>query len=125
MLPGGRRTHPSRSSGPTSLLLVTVNLVSARHEWADAYRRLGEAQRDPRVAEGLRLQLRVVTEELRRRVGSTFTLGELAAEYGRADDWARNALEDRASFPGWLTSLSVVEGAAFHLYARGATDYEP
>ena len=125
MLRGGRRTHPSRSSGPTSLLLVTASLMSARHEWADAYRRLVEAQRDPRAAEALRLQLRVVTEELRRRVGSTFTLGELASEYGRADDWARAALEDRASFPGWLTSLSVVEGAAFHLYARGATDYEP
>jgi hypothetical protein len=104
---------------------VTVDIVSARHEWEDAYRRLGEAQRDPRLAESLRLQLRVVTDELRRRVGSTFTLGELAAEYRRADDWARTAVEERATAPGWIASVSVVEGAAFHLYARGARDYEP
>jgi hypothetical protein len=105
--------------------LVTADVASARHEWEDAFRRLGEAQRDPRAADGLRLQLRVVTEELRRRVGSTFTLGELAAEYFRADDWARTAIEEHASVPGWSSSLAVVEGAAFHLYARGATDYEP
>lgn len=104
---------------------VTANVASARHEWEDAYRRLGEAQRDPRAADGLRLQLRVVTEELRKRVGSTFTLDELAAEYLRADDWARAAVEEHASAPGWPSTLAFVEGAAFHLYARGATDYEP
>ena len=104
---------------------MATDVESARRDWEDAYRRLGEAQRDPRTAEGLRLQLRVVTEELRKRVGSTFTLGELAAEYVRADDWALAVLGERASFPGWLSSFSVVEGAAFHLYARGAADYEP
>jgi hypothetical protein len=104
---------------------VTADLESARHEWADAYRRLVEAQRDPRAAEGLRLQLRAVTEELRRRIGSTFTLRELAVEYARADEWAWSVLDERAGSPGWPASLAVVEGAAFHLYARGATDYEP
>ena len=102
-----------------------MDVESARHDWEVAYRRLGEAGRDARAAEGLHRSLRVVTEELRKRVGSTFTLGELAAEYGRADDWARDALAERETFPGWLSSLSVVEGAAFHLYSRGAVDYEP
>lgn len=104
---------------------MAVDVASARHEWQDAYRRLEEAQRDPHVADGLRLQLRVVSDELRRRVGSTFTLAELAAEYVRADDWARTAVEERAASRGWSSSLAFVEGAAFHLYARGATDYEP
>jgi hypothetical protein len=104
---------------------VTVDVASARHEWEDAYRRLGEAQRDPRAADSLRLQLRIVTDELRKRIGSTFTLGELAAEYLRADDWVRATVEEHASSPGWASSLTIVEGAAFHLYARGATDYEP
>lgn len=97
----------------------------ARREWEDAYRRLEESGRDPLTAEGLRRQLRVVTDELRKRVGSTFTLRELTAEYRRAADWAPAALADRDPFPGWLSSLALVEGAAFHLYARGATDYEP
>ena len=73
----------------------------------------------------LRLQLEVVTSELRKRVGATFTLSELAAEYGRADAWARDAVAERAAHPGWLRTLSIVEGAAFLLYSRGAVDYEP
>jgi hypothetical protein len=104
---------------------MTADLESARHEWADAHRRLVEAQRDSRAAESLGLQLRAVTEELRRRIGSTFTLRELEAEYARADEWAWSVLDERAGSPGWPASLAVVEGAAFHLYARGATDYEP
>jgi hypothetical protein len=40
-------------------------------------------------------------------------------------DWARDVLADRAPFSGWLSSFSVVQGAAFHRYSRGASDYEP
>jgi hypothetical protein len=104
---------------------VAADVESARRDWEDAYRRLDEAGRDPGRAEGLYLQLRVVTDELGKRIGSSFTLVDLAAEYGRADDWARDTLADRAPFPGWLSSFSVVEGAAFHLYSRDAVDYEP
>lgn len=105
--------------------VVAADVESARRDWEDAHRRLAEVEKDPRAAAGARLQVRVLTEELRRRVGSTFTLQELAAEYGRADHWARAVLAERASFSGWLSSFSVVEGAAFHLYSRGASDYEP
>ena len=67
----------------------------------------------------------MVTDELRKRVGSTFTLRELADEYGRADAWARDAVAERARLPGWPRRSAIVEGAAFHLYSRGAVDYEP
>ena len=90
-----------------------------------AFRRFGEAAGQPGSSDRLHRQLRVLSDELRKQVGSTFTLRDLASEYGRADDWARDALAERASFPGWLSSFSIVEGAAFHLYARGAVDYEP
>mgnify|MGYP006199463559 CR=1 FL=1 len=30
-----------------------------------------------------------------------------------------------AAFPGWPRALTTVQDAAFHLYARGATDYRP
>lgn len=105
--------------------VVAADVESARRDWEDAHRRLAEVEKDARAAVAVPLQLRVLTEELRRRVGSTFTLEELAAEYARADDWARDVLADRAPFSGWLSSFSVVEGAAFHLYSRGASDYEP
>ena len=105
--------------------VVATDVESARREWETAYRRLGESSREPGSPDGVDRQLRVVTDELRKRVGSTFTLRELADEYGRADDWARDAVAERATHPGWLSSFAIVEGAAFHLYSRGAVDYEP
>jgi len=104
---------------------VTADVESARRDWEDAHRRLEEVSRDPARVAGLRLQLEVVTDELRKRVGSTFALHELAAEYFQADDWARDAVAQRAPAPGWLSSLTLIEGAAFHLYSRGAVDYAP
>jgi hypothetical protein len=104
---------------------MTPDVESARRDWEDAYRRLEEASRDPARADGLRLQLVAVTEELRRRVGTTFTLGELAAEYQRADGWALEAVAADELGPQWLGTLTIVEGAAFRLYARGAVDYSP
>lgn len=104
---------------------MTADVESARRDWEDAYRRLEEASRDPARADGLRVQLRAVTEELRKRVGSTFTVGELAAEYRRAEGWTRDAVAADQLGPQWLSTLAIVEGAAFKLYARGAVDYEP
>jgi hypothetical protein len=104
---------------------MATDVESARRDWEDAYRRLDEESRDPGRAERLRVQLEVVSAELRKRVGGRFTLRELAAEYARSEAWAREAVSQRAGFPGWAQTLSVVEGAAFHVYARGAQDYEP
>ena len=104
---------------------MRAEVESARRDWEDAYRRLKEAARDEQRADALQMQLRVVTEELRKRVGGAYTLGELAQEYTRADGWARNAVAEKAPAPGWLSTLSIVEGAAFLLYSRGAVDYEP
>jgi hypothetical protein len=70
-------------------------------------------------------QVDVLTEELRRRIGQTFTLAELVAAYERAESWSREAIEERAPYPGWARTLSMVEDAAFHTYSRGARDYEP
>ena len=65
----------------------------------------------------------MVGDELRKRVGQTFTLAELAAAYGDAERWAREAVEERAPSPGWPRDLALVLAAAFHAYQRGATDY--
>jgi|SRR5918995_3808673 hypothetical protein len=103
---------------------MTADLASARLEWERAYRDLVDAVRDPGHSERLRPQLDAVSAELRRRVGGTFTLRELADEYLVADGWARDVLADQA-VPNWSRTLALVEGAAFHLYARGAVDYTP
>lgn len=104
---------------------MSPDLESARREWEDAYRRFEDAGGEPAQAERMREQLAVVSSELRRRLGSTFTLAELAGEYRSADVWALAVVSERAASPGWPGTVTVVEGAAFHLYARGAVDYEP
>jgi ribonuclease HI len=104
---------------------VAAVLETVRREWEDGYRRFEAASRDPVVADRLRAQLEVVTSELRKRIGQTFTLEQLAEAYERADEWARQAVSEQAPTPGWPRNLAAVEDAAFHLYQRGAVDYAP
>jgi alcohol dehydrogenase class IV len=104
---------------------VPIVLDAVRREWAEGYRRFETASRDPVAGERLHVHLEIVTDELRRRVGQTFTLQELAAAYERADAWVRDAVSERGATPGWPRTLSIVEDAAFHLYQRGAVDYRP
>jgi alcohol dehydrogenase class IV len=104
---------------------VTVVIDVVRREWKDGYRRFEAASQDPVAADRLRAQLEVVTDELRRRIGQTFTLEQLAVAYERADAWARDAVSERAATPGWPRTLALVEDAAFYLYERGAVDYTP
>ena len=108
----------------TSLTAMSADLASARFEWERSYRDLAQAAGDERADERIQRQLSAVSAELRRRVGGTFTMRELAEEYVVADRWARDVLADQA-VPGWTRTLALVQGAAFHLYARGAADYTP
>jgi hypothetical protein len=98
---------------------------SVRREWEEGNRRFDDLLRDPVARPRLLAQLEVVTDELRKRVGQSFTLEELAAAYARADDWAREAVEERAATPGWPRTVALVQDAAFHMYQRGASDYTP
>jgi len=98
---------------------------SARSDWSDGYRRFLQAAAEPATAQLRHRELEVVTDELRRRVGGTFTLAELGATYLDAEAWSRVAVGERASSPGWPRTLTIVVDAAFHLYSRGALDYEP
>jgi hypothetical protein len=104
---------------------VALVLDVVRSEWEDGHRRFQDLSRDRLVADRLGLQLEVVTDELRKRVGQTFTLDQLAVTYQNADDWARAAVSERAATPGWPRTLAIVLDAAFHLYQRGALDYTP
>ncbi len=98
---------------------------SARRDWDDGYRRFLEATVDPAAADVRHRELEVVTNELRRRVGGTFTLAELGEAYRGAEAWSRNAVEEQAFSPGWPRTLTVAIDAAFHLYSRGAVDFTP
>jgi hypothetical protein len=104
---------------------VSTVLESARRDWGDGYRRFERACRDEVQAGRLHEQFEIVSAELRRRVGSTFSLRQLAAAYEGADDWVRHAIEEAAPTPGWARTVAMVGDAAFHTYARGAVDYTP
>jgi hypothetical protein len=96
-----------------------------RREWEDGYRRFEAAACEPVAGQRLRAQLEVALDELRKRIGQTFTLDELVAAYRRSDEWLRGAVSERAATPGWARNLALVQDAAFHLYQRGARDYAP
>jgi hypothetical protein len=98
-------------------------LALVRHEWADGHRRLEAERGDPRRYRRLVEQVEALTDELRRRVGGTYSLAELAAAYRDADTWARQTIADRAPGPGWPRDLALVLAAAFYAYERGASDY--
>ena len=100
-------------------------LEVVRSEWEDGYRRFQDLSRDRVAADRLSLQLEVVTDELRKQIGQTFTLEDLANTYQGADDWVRTAVSERAATPGWPRTLAIVQETAFHLYQRGAVDYTP
>jgi hypothetical protein len=97
----------------------------ARQEWEEGSRRLEAAREDGRRYRQLVELLELVLDELRKRIGQTYTLRELVAAYGESERWAREVLEERAPAPGWPRELSVVLAAAFDAYQRGAVDYEP
>jgi NADPH-dependent glutamate synthase beta subunit-like oxidoreductase len=102
---------------------VLVEIV--RTEWKRAFEEL-EAQRgDPRRYRRLRAAVEAVTDALRAQVGQTFTLEQLAEAYESVERWGREAVGDYAPYDGWARDLALVEDAAFHLYERGAVDFEP
>jgi hypothetical protein len=62
-----------------------------------------------------------VQEELRRRIGPTFTAAELADLYGAGTDWCLAIAQDVA--PGVEADPQSLADAAFWIYLRGAGDF--
>jgi hypothetical protein len=102
---------------------VSTSLELVRTEWEDGRRRLEEARDDRQRYERLLAQVGLVGDELRKRVGQSYTLADLADAYHKAEPWARELIAERAPTPGWPRDLALVVAAAFHSYQRGATDY--
>jgi hypothetical protein len=103
------------------------SLAAARHQWEDGRRRLAAEGEDTARSRHLLLLVEAVADELRRRVGQTFTLGELAQAYDGADEWVRDVILQAApprSRAG-IRDTALVQDAAFARYAQGASDYRP
>jgi hypothetical protein len=66
--------------------------------------------------------VREIVDELRRRVGSVYTVDELAEAYEDAASWCLDVAQ-RTTRQTWAHDLSIVQDAAFARFARNATDY--
>jgi hypothetical protein len=102
-----------------------LDVQLARQQWEDGRRRIERLRADPEAYARLAAQVELVAAELRRRVGLTYTLDELARAYDDADDWARDVLDDARENDAPPPETATIADAAFHLYARGASDYVP
>jgi hypothetical protein len=103
---------------------MAVAVEQTRREWAEGYRR-HQAELKGRGADAASAELDVVLAALRKRVGQSFTFAELVQAYATADAWSRAAVEESEPAAGWPRRLAAVTDAAFHVYSRGAVDYEP
>jgi hypothetical protein len=104
---------------------MTTALETTRREWEEGNRRLEAAASERRLYGQLLAEVELVLDQLRRRVGQSFTLDELASAYIDSDRWVQEALEEGHAAPGWPARSTTVQDAAFHIYSRGAIDYRP
>jgi hypothetical protein len=92
-------------------------LENALFQWRDGDRRLAETPEPARA--DLDEAADAVIEELRKRLGSTFLLEELADLYARGTDWATELARRHAAG----TDSAAVVDAAFARYARESSNF--
>ena len=99
-------------------------LDNALFQWEEGSTRLRALDADdPRAARNARRAVEAIRDELRRRIGPTFSAQELADLYGRGTDWCLDAARRAAPMAAVdLDPQAIVDGA-FFLYLRGAHDY--
>lgn len=99
------------------------DVENAVFQWEEGYRRLQEARSEPSVHRALARAVMAVQTELRKRLGSKFSVAELAALYREGTDWTLDlAISVRPEeIARW--DPSVAADAAFYLYMRQAADF--
>jgi hypothetical protein len=112
------RSDPARPPG--NLGRVSYPLANAMYQWEEGARALSEID-DPRERRLADRVVEAIREELRRRIGPTFTAEELADLYGRGTDWAAQIANDVA--PAIEGRAQEIADAAFWAYLRGAGNF--
>jgi hypothetical protein len=98
-----------------------VPFDTAVEQWQAGQRRLEQAPAAQRAV--LERVTRRVEDELRRRLGSTFSIAELAALYDEGTSWISGIALAAAPDEPFAWDVRVVGDAAFHRYMREAADY--
>jgi hypothetical protein len=95
-------------------------LENALFQWEEGWREL-QAIDDPRARRLAERVMGAIRDELRRRIGPTFTAAELAELYGAGTDWCLQIAIDVA--PAAEGDAQSLADAAFWQYLRGAVDF--
>lgn len=99
---------------------MSYPLENALFQWEEGRRRF-EAIDDPAQRRLADRVVGAIRDELRRRIGPTFSAAELAEIYSRGTDWCLQVAIDVA--PAAEGDAQALADAAFWLYLRGATDF--
>lgn len=94
---------------------------TAVQQWREGQRRIDQLEDAQQIA-AERVVERTV-QELRRRLGSSFTTGELVDLYDRGTSWVLDLAVATAPGAPWAWEQRLVADAAFHRYVREASDY--
>jgi hypothetical protein len=99
------------------------DVENAVFQWEEGYRRLQDARSEPSLYRALARTVFAVQSELRKRLGSTFSVAELATLYREGTEWTLDfAMRVRPDdLARW--DPSVAADAAFYLYMREAADF--
>jgi hypothetical protein len=96
---------------------------NALFQWEEGYRRLQGARSDEAAYRSLGRAVMAIEEQLRRRLGSSFSVSELADLYA-SGDWELSVAtySDPDEEAAVLDPAAAVD-AAFYLYMREASDF--
>ena len=103
--------------------VVEAGLQTAVFQWEEGYARVQAARSDPARHRALARAVGAVLDELRKRLGSRFTVAELAALYRRGGDLLVDVAMAAMPSGEELTDVSAASDAAFYLYMREASDF--
>lgn len=96
----------------------------ARTRWEDGEQRVQRVAADSRRRDVLEVVIDALMDELEKQVGQVFTTIELSRIQDRSEQWCTRIAHDVAPDAPYAWDLDLVQNAAFHRYARRASDYQ-
>jgi hypothetical protein len=96
---------------------------NAVFQWEEGYSRVESARSEPGRQRVLARVVNAVQDELRKRLGSRFTVSELADLYRRDGDMLVDVGVAAVASSQDLTDVAAAADAAFYLYMREAADF--
>lgn len=100
---------------------MSYAVENAVFQWEEGFRTLQAARSDSATDRALAKAVLAVQDELRKRLGSSFSIAELAALYSEGADWALDVTLASSTEEPPPTSAAI--DAAFYLYMREASDF--